>query len=453
MYNMKTKRYVFLALGLCALFLPAVFSLGATGQMLGIFAGSIWLWITCPIEIGSIACLAALCLLPGVKSASVFSASFGSATIMFLLFSFLLTYALSSTGVLRRVAVWFVDNRFAKKNTRLFIGAYFLSMLVIGSFMAPTTVFILYFGLVREIFDLLGLEKGDPLAKRLMVGTGFFASVSCAMTPIAHTFPLMAMGYYEAAAGETISYISYLKYGLPIGLILSVCAYFLLSSGIRKEYDFSTVSFERTSWSRKEVFSVVVFVAVVFCWLAVGIWPSVFASLNALGTAWPAMVGCIVLAVFGCLDVKEGFSKGVSWSSILLCAATLAMGSFLTKDEFGIMPAVSAFMEARLGGVNALLVIVVFAVVMTNLISNIVTTTVSFNLFVPMLMGAALLAPDKATIAIGICASLAYALPSSIAHIALAGSSGWATSKDMLRYGIVMIVVSIATVFLIMSLI
>ena len=446
------KKHIFLVIGLALLFLPALCGAEAGVQMLCIFVGSIWLWITSSIELGSVACLAALCLLPEVKPATVFSGSFGNATILFLIFSFVLTYALSATGVLRRVAIYFIDNRFAKKSARHFVGAYFLSMLVIGSFMAPTTVFILFFSIVQEIFALLGLEKGDPLARSMMVGTGFFASISCAMTPIAHTFPLMALGYYETATGTAISYIEYLKYGLPIGLILSVAAYLLLASRIRGSYDFSGVHFENTKWTGKEIFSVIVFLCVVACWLATGIAPDALARLNALGTAWPAMVGCIVLAAFGCLSIRDGFTKGVAWSAILLCSATLALGSFLTKDEYGIMPAVSEFMAPRLENFPILLLVIVFAVVMTNLISNIVTTTVSFNLFVPVLLAAPLLAsPAAATIAIGICASLAYALPSSIAHIALAGSSGWATSRDMLGYGAVMIVVSIAVAGLIFT--
>lgn len=66
-----------------------------------------------------------------------------------------------------------------------------------------------------------------------------------------------------------------------------------------------------------------------------------------------------------------------------------------------------------------------------------------------MLLSTAMFSPELATIAIGIGASLAYALPSSIAHIALAGSSGWATNKDMLKYGSIMIVVSILTMLMI----
>jgi di/tricarboxylate transporter len=53
-----------------------------------------------------------------------------------------------------------------------------------------------------------------------------------------------------------------------------------------------------------------------------------------------------------------------------------------------------------------------------------------------------MVSPVLATILIGVGASLAYALPSSIAHIALAGSSGWANAKDMMKYGGIMMIIS-----------
>ena len=108
--------------------------------------------------------------------------------------------------------------------------------------MAPTVTFILFFGLVKEIYDLLNLKPGDKLARNLMIGTGFFASISCAITPIAHTFPLMALGYYEASTGLAIPYMTYMAYSIPICIALALVAYFLLTRKIDKNFDFSKVS-------------------------------------------------------------------------------------------------------------------------------------------------------------------------------------------------------------------
>ena len=60
-----------------------------------------------------------------------------------------------------------------------------------------------------------------------------------------------------------------------------------------------------------------------------------------------------------------------------------------------------------------------------------------------MIIASGVVSPIVATILIGIGASLAFALPSSIAHIALAGSSGWASATDMMKYGTIMYMVAI----------
>ena len=386
--------------------------------------------------------MAMLCLLPGVTTGAVITAAFGNTTIWFLIFSMVLTYALSSSGVLRRIALYFVDNPLAKKNSYWFMGFYFLAILVLGSFMSPTVTFILFFGLVKEIYSLLELQPGDKMARNMMIGTGFFASISCAMTPIAHTFPLMAIGYFESIMGTTISYAQYMAYSLPVCLLIAAIACVLLMLGIKKDFDFTKVSFAKSKWTFNEVIATLVFIAVVICWLVVGIWPTAFAALNALGTVWPAMIGVFVLAAAGILDTKEALSKGVAWPAIILCGATLALGKYITAEEYGIITYVSQWFT-NIDGAYILLIVAAFAVVLTNLISNIVTTTVAFNLFVPMIIATEVISPVMATIVIGVGASLAYALPSSIAHIALAGSSGWANAKDMMKYGIVMIIASV----------
>ena len=413
-----------------------------TFQLICIFASAIWLWVTHSIEMGSIVALTALCLVPGITTGAIITAAFGNTTIWFLIFSMILTYALSSSGVLRRIAIYFVDNPAAKKNSYWFMAFYFLAILLLGSFMAPTVTFVLFFGLVKEIYDLLKLRPGDKMARNLMIGTGFFASISCAMTPIAHTFPLMALGYYEAATGVAISYFAFMQLSIPICLLIAIAAYLLLVRGIDKKFDFNSLHFERTNWTWQEIVALIVFIGVVICWLVVGIWPTTFVALNALGTIWPALIGIIILMACGILNIKEACSKGVAWPAILLCGTTLALGKYVAATEYGIIPLISSLF-VNVNPASILFIIVAFTIILTNLISNIVTTTLSYNLFVPMIMASGMVSPVIATILIGICASLAYALPSSIAHIALAGSSGWATANDMIKYGIILGIISI----------
>ena len=357
---------------------------------------------------------------------------------MFLLFSMLLTYGLSQSGVLANIAGFFIDNPRAKRNQKVFLAYYLLSELIIGSFIAPTTLFILYFGIANEIFFLLDLPKDDPFAKRLMVGTGLFASISCAWTPIAHTFPLMALGYYETLTETAISYASYMKYSIPVGAVIAIAAYALLVYRLPAEPINVSEQFVKTNgWNKQNITAVIIFLAVVLCWILPGL-SDTFKVLNIYGNVLPAIVGCILLVLINSLNVKEGLTKGVAWSALLLCAATLTLGAVLKMDQFGIIPMITNLLEGHV----SLILIIAFTVILTNLISNIVTTTLSFNIFVPAIVAAGFLNPILATIIIGFGASLAYALPSSIAHIALTASSGYATTKDMIKYGGILMIIS-----------
>ncbi len=208
------------------------------------------------------------------------------------------------------------------------------------------------------------------------------------------------------------------------------------------------------------MFSALVFFAVVLIWLLSGVLPDSLRGLAGLGTVWPAMAGVVLLAAVPirsklALDIKKGLTQGVSWNSILLCAAALALGKYLTAEEYGITSLIGRVLQPAMGAlgyISALLVLIAATVVMTNFMSNIVTTTVMYNVSAAILPVLALtgtvIQPQTAAILAGLCASLAFATPPAIAHIALAAGSDWAGPKDMLLYGGFLTVLCIPVVLL-----
>ena len=78
------------------------------------------------------------------------------------------------------------------------------------------------------------MQPGDDYARMLMIGTAIMTSISCAMTPIAHPFPLMAIGFYESATGEVINWLQYMAIGLPAGLISAALVFVLLYYSFRQ---------------------------------------------------------------------------------------------------------------------------------------------------------------------------------------------------------------------------
>ena len=437
----------------CIQYLPI--NIGLTteaNQMIGIFIGAIIMWLTIGIDWTSVLVLFALALLPSVGVNAVMAASLGNNTIAFLIFSCIFTYALSQTGFLRRAALWFINTKIAKKSPWHFAAMYFISILIIGSFIAPTVLFILFFALAKEIYEVSGQEKGSPYARMLMIGTAIMTSISCAMTPIAHTFPLMAIGFYETEFASTISWIKYMAIGIPAGLIVATCTFGLLYKGFKNKISGLNLNVNlviNEKISIKEIISVIMFGIVVIMWLLIGIIPTSVPFLKMITTTGPAMIGVIVLCALGILNFKDAITKGVPWQSIILCAATLAIGKWLTSTDFGITALIGNSIAPLTNGIGAfelILLICSFAIIMTNLMSNIVTTTVSYNILIPIIVATGIINPALATVLIGMGASMAYATPPAIAHIALAAGSEYTDSKDMLRYGGIISIVSIIVV-------
>lgn len=455
---MSIKKWIGLIAGCFCLFgfsylnLPINLSPDAI-TMIGIFIGAIILWLAVDVGWPSLLVLFSLTQLDGVTISTVMSSSLGNNTIAFLIFSCILTYALSTTGLLRRIALWFINTTIAKKSSWAFAAMYFISILIIGSFIAPTVLFVLYFALVKEIYDLNGLEKDNNYARMLMIGTAIMTSISCAMTPIAHTFPLMAIGFYESATAETINWIDYMKIGIPAGLIVASLSFGLLWLGFKNKIkDIQIKASENVaSISRQEIIALVVFLIVVLMWMISGLFPTWIPILKAWTTTIPPIFGIVILCTCGILKFNDAIKNGVPWTAIILCSATLAVGKWLTSEDLGITAALGGLISSSIQTPTAfgmIFVIVAFAIIMTNLMSNIVTTTVAYNLLTPIVIATGVISPVLSTILIGIGASMAYATPPAIAHVALAAGSEYCDSKDMLKYGGIITIISIITVSL-----
>ena len=106
-----------------------------------IFVGVLILWLTIGIDWPSLLCIFALGFINSFGFSNVISSSFGSSTFVFLIFTFVCTYALSKTSLIKRIAINFINFKIAKKNGYLFIFSFLLITLILGLFISPTVLF------------------------------------------------------------------------------------------------------------------------------------------------------------------------------------------------------------------------------------------------------------------------------------------------------------------------
>jgi len=441
--------------------------------VISIYLGSLILWLTIGIDWPSLLCIFALAFLDNIGFNTALSKSFGNATFIFLLFTFLCTYALSKTTLIRRIALWFISTKLAKKNGNWFVALFLFAVLVLGLFISPSVLFVIILPILNEVFAIAGIEKGDKVAKVLMMGLGFTVSISSGMTPIAHVFPVLAMN----AAGVSVSPLAYMGMAIPVGLITFVLMLLVFRFVIRPDVskltnvDTSTLSVSSQSVSedasvdrisKKEITILSIFVLVILLWIVPSFFkdgaPEFYNAINKYGTAMPPILGVLLLCIIRfdgkpIITIEDAFKNGVPWTALMMCAATLVLGAALTDNAIGIKAFLQTNLSSSLSSLPAIALLIIFCVwaaLQTNLSSNMVTATLVSTVAASILVAtnAALSIPAVASV-IGMLASFAFATPPSMPHIAIVAGSDYCDTEDVLIYGSLLMVITIVVALLV----
>lgn len=473
MKNKNQKHYITIIISLlfifCFRFVPALPGLSASAmQVLGVFIGVLILWLRVSISWPSVLLIAALGFVPELKFSQILSVSYGGSTFVFLMFTFALTYALSQTSYIKRIAIGFITSNFAQKGAWQFITLYCASILFIGMFVSPTVLFFVYLPIVEEIYVILGLKKGDKFAATLMMATVIMCGISSGMTPISHVFPILALNAYEAATQTAISYAYFMGIGIPCGIltaILTILTFrFILRPDTSAFAKFNPEAFkkEQKPVTRDEKTVLAVFIIVVLLWVVPGMisgllpdgfFKTAISTISGLGTAFPPIAGlvtlCILLGENGkpLLNFAEAFSKGISWPAVIMCAGTAALGSALTNADIGITAWLSNGMSPVLSNLPVLGMIFIFcfwAALQTNLSSNNVTATVVSTAAVAITLSMDSVNTMGLVVLIGMMSAYAFATPPAMPCVAVAGSSGWTNTTQMMKYGFIAMLISVA---------
>lgn len=103
--------------------------------------------------------------------------------------------------------------------------------MILGLFISPSVLFVIILPILEKIFEIANLEKGNKVAKIMMIGLGFTVSISSGMTPIAHVFPILAM----SAAKIEVSSIAYMGIAIPSGVAIFLLMLLMFKIYLKKK--------------------------------------------------------------------------------------------------------------------------------------------------------------------------------------------------------------------------
>lgn len=445
--------------------LPPPAGLSAAGfQILGILAVALLLFLSWGTGWPSMAIIALMMTVPGLNAAKVTQATFGNNTVVFLLLCFMLAACLTQSGVARRVAIWFLTNKLARRSPWLTVLMYLAAVYVLDLVLSAAVCIMILLPILLSIFENVGLEKErrPALASMLLFGTVAVAQLANGSNPISHAVTTQGFSLYQSYTGVEMDFFRFILIGTPVSLVGSAALYLMVRFLWRPDVScLSAIDYDALSAScgpvtKRERWSIFFYAVCVVLWLLPGLstyfFPAAEPLLRSINNCFPPLLA-LFLMNFIHVDGAPILSwdeavKGVNWPTVIFIASIMGFGSFMGNAEIGLPAWLSGVLSPLLTDVSPMmfLLAMVFIVnVLTNFCSNSVALAVVFAVALPISMTVYRGALDPMLVAILVTSSSqnGWATAPATPTAAVAYASGWGNPKAIARWGLLFMLIQI----------
>lgn len=397
------------------------------------------LWVTEAIPIPATS-LIPFALLPmfGILDHKQVSSALGSHVILLLMGAFMLSKAIEKSGAHNRMAVYMVRLVGVGSARRLVLGfmlaAAFLSMWISNT---ATTLIMLPIALA-----VLAHANNPKLSVALILGVAYAASVGGIGTPIGTPPNVIFMGIYEEHTGTEFSFLSWMKLGVPIVLIVIPIMALWLTRKIKLEQAIELPKLGQ--WRKEESRTLWVFGLTALLWVTRKEPFDGWSGLLDIPLAGDSTVALLAVVVMFMIPNGKGSrlldwdtAKEIPWGMLLLFAGGIAIAKGFSAS--GLSTLLGDWLT-NLANLPALLMILTICLVVTYL-TEITSNTATATLLMPILAVAATASgydPMIFMIPAAMCASCAFMLPVATAPNAIAYGTGEITIMQMVKEGAVL---------------
>ena len=425
----------------------------------------IW-WATEAVPI-AITALIPLVFFPllGVSSIESTAAPYANKNVFLFLGGFFLSIAIQKCNLHKRIALTVL--KFTGTGGRSIIGGFMLSSCVLSMWImnTSTTIMLLPIGLaiiavVKESMHELSETDKINFQVALLLGIAYAANIGGIATLIG-TAPNMALnGFMEEQYGVSISFLDWMKVGLPVSLILLPMSWFTLtrisfpvnfetSSETQETIQAMRQSIGKIKTPEKRVF--VIFLMTALLW----VFRSPINNIPGMeGLTDPGIAMLCSLTLFltpsgggqdyNLLEWKDA-EKGVPWGILLLFGGGLSLAA--AAQITGLAAWIGNLMPVGLSIVFLVVLFTALIIFLTELTSNLATTA-TFLPIVAVIATQFGFNPLLLTASIAIAASCAFMLPVATPPNAIVFGSELIKVPQMMRAGIAINIIAILIVSL-----
>lgn len=468
--NYLVKTLIGLAIMVLFWMLPPFGKLSVAGmKLLGLFIMVIYFCICNEPAWPSVLAVVAMSFLvpeiyPNTTNNALYRAvelSWGYNIIIFVIASLFITYALNDVGFMNRLANWMLRRKIARKSPWAFTYAIFVVALFLGMWFDPTATLVFTLGFAKPIFEKLGMQKGEKYPAMVVIGICFSICIAFGMTPISHPLPILALGVYQKMTGDAINFVTYMGFGIPVGLIcfagmLAILRFIVKPDmGKLENTDLSTLVSEKSEpMGKRELYTVIIALVVFGSWLLSG-FLNVFAAgkpaalfFNKITTLMPAILGVVALSMVQVdgkplMPFEKGMKAGITWSIIVLLAALFMLGNGLAEGTSGFNATIAGvmgpFINSGVSKYFIMAIIMLVIILLTNILNNIPVVMLMLSVCIPLASSLGL-SPLAVALLITVAGEMAFALPAAFPIVTMIYGDDWTQPKMIFRCGITVMI-------------
>lgn len=347
----------------------------------------------------------------GVAKMGVAIQNFATATLLFVIASFLLAIALAESGLSKRISLYLT--MVSKGNPTKAVFLILCATAAVSTVISDPPVAAAFTPICLEIINRNNLEKGKSnMAKVMLIGVTLAALMGGVATPAGSSVNVLALSLLKEAAGIEISFGQWAALGIPFVLIATPLMIkgilMVFPPEIKEMVGMDEVAQEYKSLgalTSKEKKFIVIMLIMLVTWFT--------ESIHKIPLPASATIGAVLFYLPGVDLLTWDNSKAkIGWDTILLIGASSSLGTALVATKAAPWMADLVFSGIKNSGMVIVLLVVILFTIAIHLLVPVAPAIVS--IMAPTLAAFAVasgMSPALLIVPMGFCASASYVLP------------------------------------------
>lgn len=358
-------------------------------QVIGVFVGVIYGWITLSIGWPSILGLVAFGLTDYVSMSDLLVSAFASQTVVMIMGLLLLAAFIQQAGLTTIIVDFLLSRKSAKGRPYVVLFYFLLAGFIAAILSQPLAVLVIFLELFLEIMKKTDIKPHSRAVPTFFVGSAFAIVIGDISLPFKGC-AILGIGAYSSITGENLDFLRYTLFMMPMCL-LTIVAYvlfckFILRINLSGLEDYVHDTSKSATITLRQKVSLVGVILAMAMLLVPSILPDSWAitpiitglGLGGLTLFLVAILMMIKVEGKPLMDLGEIASQ-YPWNVYFVIVVLLPLADALSSDAVGLKQLLSAGATSLLSGLPGVLTIflVVFiSAVVTNFANNMVVCSV-----------------------------------------------------------------------------